>query len=675
MIKVKAVQTFRDKNNTIIGYSLADSKGNVKKLKSQELKKAIKAGKIEVINLTLTSDNRLVSTKSKMSVNANKKKQVVSVRNKVPDVRNAKRADKVKINVKKKKSPYEELLAEINASEAGSIFDIVIKGDDILLQGIKVDKDRLKGKISIPKGVTVIGERVFMGCKNITEVYLQDSVNTIKTECFKDCESLINIYLNSVKEIGGSCFANCKSLTSIIIPYSVKRINNDYTSDGCFGRCTSLKSVIIENPNLYLDISTFQGCKALISVDFPDGFHDEDGLASTFAGCTSLKSIDIPDGVNMVNGMFYGCTSLQSIKIPKATTDLCPDIGHFEGCTSLKRVVLHDEVTALGNCFNGCTSLMYINIPNSVKDISDNCFDDCHDIVTVVCNHGSYAEVYCKNHNIKYLKYDTLINDEMFNIVEEDGEIVLIGVKNQSDLLKEIKIPDGVTALDDNCFNGNMCLESVKIPNSVRVIGAECFRGCKSLKSIVIPESVERIGYRNRDEECPVEDGCFSGCTSLASVKICNPSISINDYDTFYGCTSLKNVEFHKDYTGSLDGTFDGCTSLEHIDLPDGVLINPYAFYKCSALKSIKVPRGTDCLGDYAFGGCVSLESIILPDTCIECDGECFSGCKSLKSIYIPDSVTFIGGLEDSPNVVVTCNPNSYAEKYCKENNIKYKYR
>lgn len=153
MIKVKAVQTFRDKNNTIIGYSLADSKGNVKKMKSQELKRAIKAGKIEVINLTLTSDNRLVSTKSKISVNANKKKQVVNIRGRVPDVRSAKRNDEVRVHVKKQKNPREEILEKINASEDGSIFDIVIKGNEIVLRGVKVDKDSLRGKIKIPKGV------------------------------------------------------------------------------------------------------------------------------------------------------------------------------------------------------------------------------------------------------------------------------------------------------------------------------------------------------------------------------------------------------------------------------------------------------------------------------------------------------------------------------------------
>lgn len=60
MLKVKCIQKFRDKHNIIIGYRLIDQSGNTKDVTPQQLKTVMSQGRIEVINLTLTSDNRII---------------------------------------------------------------------------------------------------------------------------------------------------------------------------------------------------------------------------------------------------------------------------------------------------------------------------------------------------------------------------------------------------------------------------------------------------------------------------------------------------------------------------------------------------------------------------------------------------------------------------------------
>ena len=65
MIQAKCIQKFRDNNNKIYGYRLIDINGQTQDVKSDNLKKAIANKSIHVVNLTLTSDNRLVDTTEK----------------------------------------------------------------------------------------------------------------------------------------------------------------------------------------------------------------------------------------------------------------------------------------------------------------------------------------------------------------------------------------------------------------------------------------------------------------------------------------------------------------------------------------------------------------------------------------------------------------------------------
>ena len=71
-IQAKYLTKIRDKHNNIVGYTIMDKGGKTINIKADELKQLIKEGKVEVINLTLTSDNRLVDkaapSKSKQEV-------------------------------------------------------------------------------------------------------------------------------------------------------------------------------------------------------------------------------------------------------------------------------------------------------------------------------------------------------------------------------------------------------------------------------------------------------------------------------------------------------------------------------------------------------------------------------------------------------------------------------
>ena len=65
MIVCKCIEKFKDANGKIYGYKLQDINGGTIDVVPKELKEAIKSKQVEVINLTLTSDNRLIDNKNK----------------------------------------------------------------------------------------------------------------------------------------------------------------------------------------------------------------------------------------------------------------------------------------------------------------------------------------------------------------------------------------------------------------------------------------------------------------------------------------------------------------------------------------------------------------------------------------------------------------------------------
>ena len=63
MIQAKCIEKIRDKNNHIIGYKLVDKSNNEVLVKAEKLKEVIREKQVDVINLTLTYDNRLIDKK------------------------------------------------------------------------------------------------------------------------------------------------------------------------------------------------------------------------------------------------------------------------------------------------------------------------------------------------------------------------------------------------------------------------------------------------------------------------------------------------------------------------------------------------------------------------------------------------------------------------------------
>lgn len=97
--------------------------------------------------------------------------------------------------------------------------------------------------VTIPKGMTSIGEGAFLNCSKLKNITIPYGVTSIDVYTFSNCLSLTGVTIpDSVTSIEYSAFSGCSNLTNITISDSVTYIGEDV-----FIGCPKLTIVCKEN--------------------------------------------------------------------------------------------------------------------------------------------------------------------------------------------------------------------------------------------------------------------------------------------------------------------------------------------------------------------------------------------------------------------------------------------
>lgn len=227
----------------------------------------------------------------------------------------------------------------------------------------------------------------------------------------------------------------------------------------------------------------------------------------------------------------------------------------FSGLSSLSSVMMPESLTTIGESAFEKTNCYEIHFPAAVETIGNKAWDN---------GNLNYA-VFPENSKLKTIGYGAFHKTNLF----------------------EFKMPDSVETLgsnnsyQDGLFGECANLSSLRLSNSIRSIPSYMCYGCKSLKEVQIPESVTYIS-----------NDAFNG-SGLESVVIPKNVWGVGQ-SVFYDCSDLKEVTLNS-YMTYLNQTFYNCKAIQTITIPSAVPPYVYdsysdAFYKVSRTARVVVP-------------------------------------------------------------------------------------
>ena len=287
--------------------------------------------------------------------------------------------------------------------------------------------------VSLPDGLTSIGDAAFFDYDSLASVTIPDSVTSIGLLSFYDCDSLASVTIpSSVTDIGGGAFSACDALTAI----DVAADNTNYISlDGVLFNTS--RTTLVQYPAGKADTSysipsgvtdialyAFGSCFNLTSVAIPESVT----IGVSFEFCTSLTAIEVASGnpyYSSLDGVLFNKSKTELILYPAEKADSSYTIPEdvtsieqsaFSQCSSLTSVTIPSSVTSIDNyAFYECSSLTSVIIPASVTSIGERAFGwhwndetgtDRIKNFTIYGIVGTAAEEYAKNDGFKFVPLD-----------------------------------------------------------------------------------------------------------------------------------------------------------------------------------------------------------------------------------------------------------------------------
>ena len=244
----------------------------------------------------------------------------------------------------------------------------------------------------------------------------------------------------------------------IIVPARIGRKAVTAIGPEIFAGSETLRSIQVEPGITSIGDRAFAGCGSLTEAALPDSVTEIGDAA--FRDCAKLTEVNLPDGMTeLPKAMFANCRNLTEVKLPARLTR----IGSyaFLYCDRLTHLELPSSVTEIdGHAFYACASLARLTFPAAFPMIGQGAFKGC-----------------------------TMLQDDRGFVILQNRLFAYCGTET------DVTVPDGVTEIMPDAFQGHETVTSVTIPGSVKRIGRDTFIGCNALTQVTLADGVEEIHW------------------------------------------------------------------------------------------------------------------------------------------------------------------------------------
>ena len=342
--------------------------------------------------------------------------------------------------------------------------------------------------LHIPATVTNIGHSAFYQ-NALNGIILPPHIEILEERVFADNYEIESLTIpNSVTTIKASAFSGC-NLRSVVVPASVTRIEQY-----AFEFNNLLTAYFMGNAPAGDDGTAFDYNSSRLFVYYlvgASGWGEYYGGARTQGISPVMHSVD-PDGSAILTSYLgSGDITVPAMIDGRRISTIAP--GAFLLGGQITSVTLPSGITTIAaNAFTGLDQLASVNIPNTVTNIDIDAFVWATGLLNITVDPAN--PVYSANNGV------------LFN-------------KSQSVL---VAFPGGRVG-------------TYIVPDSVTVIGEDAFEGCAGLTNIVFPKGLLKIG-----------DPAFGFCDGLTTLKFPASLQEFGDYAFAY-CANLTSIYFEGD--------------------------------------------------------------------------------------------------------------------------------
>lgn len=302
MLKAKCLEKIKD-GTSIIGYKLIDQYGTVLTCKASAIKEAIKNGSIDVVNLQLTSDNRLISKKMNQE---NKVIQKITIgRNIMTQVEALIDTSKYILEFKQVKDLKKAI------AKAASLGIQVRNLNDSVSIIINNDRATIFSSVSMQ----LINDETFKSMK-----FKELRLNNIDVSGCETLKNMFNETVCDVLDISGCDFSSITDATEAFARCNIKRVITDGLK---LDKLTKIEKMFNYSEIGDIDITNFGFCNTIIA---DEAFSNSNIKTIEFAKHSFCKT-------TRATYMFYGLTCE---KLDITNLELSPCIHQYGILTYIK---------------------------------------------------------------------------------------------------------------------------------------------------------------------------------------------------------------------------------------------------------------------------------------------------------------------------------------------------